>query len=153
MMHPFFVDYIERIDWFYNELAKAITDVPQEGLDWVPGEEMNSLCVLIMHITGATRYWVGDVALGEVSGRDRASEFAAKGFSADALKAKLTESSAYIQYALGKINMDDFGKMMPAPGRDRQFGLGWSILHALEHIAMHTGHAQMTRQLWDQRQG
>jgi hypothetical protein len=29
---------------------------------------------------------------------------------------------------------------------------GWALNHALAHTALHIGHAQITRQLWDARQ-
>ena len=36
---------------------------------------MNSMNVLVVHLIGAERYWIGDVIAGEPSGRDRESEF------------------------------------------------------------------------------
>jgi hypothetical protein len=29
--------------------------------------------------------------------------------------------------------------------------IAWSLLHALEHTALHLGHMQLTRQLWEQQ--
>jgi hypothetical protein len=29
--------------------------------------------------------------------------------------------------------------------------VGWALLHALEHTAIHLGHIQITQQLWDQK--
>ena len=49
---------------------------------------MNSLCVLVVHVCGSARFWIGDVVLGESSNRDRASEFVARGLSKDELKAR-----------------------------------------------------------------
>ncbi|NIU62141.1 MAG: DUF664 domain-containing protein, partial [Gammaproteobacteria bacterium] len=40
--------------------------------------------------------------------------------------------------------------MLPHPD-GREFRVSWSLLHALDHVAQHTGHVQITRQLWDQR--
>jgi len=79
-------------------------------------------------------------------------EFRASGLSVDDLKALLAESEAYIRYALDTISFEDLGKSRPAPGRPgREFTVGWSLLHALEHAGLHLGHAQITRQLWDQQ--
>ena len=30
-------------------------------------------------------------------------------------------------------------------------GVAWALLHALEHTAIHLGHMQIMRQLWEQR--
>jgi len=29
----------------------------------------------------------------------------------------------------------------------------WALLHAVEHLSEHSGHAQLTRQLWERREG
>jgi len=159
-MHAYFEDYIERFAELISDFHKAIDDLPVEALDWVLGEDMNTLCVLVVHVCDAARYWVGDVALAEESGRDRAAEFAAQGWTLAQLKAKLDETEVYIRVGVARLTLDDLARMCPAPGRRvrpdsdelRQFRLGWSLLHALEHTALHLGHAQITRQLWDQRQ-
>ena len=41
----------------HDDLAKAIDGLPPEALDWVPGAEMNSITVLVVHLCGAERYW------------------------------------------------------------------------------------------------
>jgi hypothetical protein len=30
--------------------------------------------------------------------------------------------------------------------------VGWALCHILKHTALHLGHLQITRQLWEQRQ-
>jgi len=158
-MDPFLEDYLERFSALFRDYHAAIDGLPDAALDWVPGPQMNSLCVLVVHICGATRYWVGDVALGEISGRDRAAEFRANGLNLPTLKGTLDETMAYVSTGLTRLTLANLDKMCPAPGRRvrpdsdelRTFRVGWSLLHALEHAGLHLGHAQMTRQLWDQR--
>lgn len=151
-MHPFFEDYFERLLDLHRQFAQAITGLTVEALDWVPGKDMNSLCVLVVHVCGAERYWVGDVPLGDDSGRDRSAEFRASGLAESELKRRLSESEVYVHRALARINIDDLSQSRESinhPGRT--FTIGWSLLHALEHTGGHLGHAQITRQLWDAR--
>ena len=68
-MESFFLDYLDRLEALHSEVEKALEGLPQAGLDWSPGKGMNSIAVLIVHLTGAERYWVGDVASGDPSGR------------------------------------------------------------------------------------
>ncbi len=158
-MERFYQDFMQRLGDMYDDLETAVSGLPQEALDWVPGADMNSLCVLVVHVVGAARYWVGDVCVGDVSNRDRDAEFAAKGHSDQALKAILKDSLRYSRGVVENLSISDLAQMCPAPGRPitpgsnelRQFSLGWSLLHALEHTSVHVGHAQITRQLWDQR--
>ena len=159
-MERYFEDYLQRLTELFDDLRATIDSVAQDGLDWIPGEDMNSLCVLVVHTVGAARFWIGDVPLGDNSDRDRPSEFAAFGVSEAMLKQKIDGILVYAAEELGKMRVDDLNRMClvpssdrtkPKPERTREFSAGWSLLHALEHTALHVGHAQITRQLWDQR--
>lgn len=151
-MLPVFADYIERLSDLHQDFAQAIGGLSVTALDWVAGAEMNSLCVLVVHTTGATRFWVGDVAMGEPSNRVRASEFQAKGYDETRLRQRLDETFGYVEGALARLSLDDLAVVRLVPGRDQQYRVGWALFHALEHVGLHLGHAQMTRQLWNQGQ-
>jgi uncharacterized damage-inducible protein DinB len=151
-MHTVFADFLQRLDDLFKDLEKTIDGLPQEALDWVPGDDMNSLCVLVVHTCGTMRYWIGDMGVGDPSGRVRANEFNVSGFTVDELRARLAESLTYAQKALNDLTLEDLSKSLPSPNHDhREFNVGWSLFHALEHTALHVGHAQIVRQLWDQR--
>jgi hypothetical protein len=152
-IHPFFVDLQRSFEAQLLDLAKTVEGLPPEALDWVPGTDMNSLAVLLVHSAKSTRYLVGDVVLGELSNRDRAAEFATTGVSAAQLIALVQDCVAYVRGAIPRITFDDLTQERPMPGRDRSLRASWALLHALDHLASHVGHAQVTRQLWDQRAG
>lgn len=154
-MHPFFEDYLGRLTDLHKGCLKTIEDLSVDALDWIPVKmptsDMNSINVLVTHLIGAERYWIGDVALGDISDRVRAEEFRANGLNADELAAKINAASIYARKALEKLKIDDLSKENIAPNQDRKFSIGWSLLHALEHTAIHLGHIQLTRQLWDEK--
>jgi len=150
-MEQFFVDFQELLETLHRDFIATFEGLSQEAFDWVPGEEMNSLCVLVVHTTGATRFWVGDVAMGESSGRDRAAEFQARGWNEAKLKERLASTEAYVRTALQRLTLADLEGEREVPGRNYHTTVAWAILHALEHTSLHLGHAQLTRQLWEQR--
>lgn len=152
-MHPFYVDLLERFEAMHRDLLAALEGLPPEALDWVPGPDMNSLTVLVVHVAGATRYWAGDVAYGDLSHRDRAAEFAAHGLTPEALHARIEDVLAYLRARFETATLDTLSESRPAPGRPGTYTQGWALLHALEHAALHVGHAQITRQLWFMRAG
>jgi len=56
------------------------------------GLEMSSICALVVHPSGAGRYWIDDVAARESSGRDRATEFRAEGLAGfESVKSKFRQ--------------------------------------------------------------
>ncbi len=151
-MMPFFEEFFDRISEMFRDIEHAITGLPVEGLDWSPAPDMNSFNVLVVHTTGAARYWVGDVAGSDPSERNRAAEFEVSGLDEAALKQRLAETLSYIKGVLETLSLDDLKIERISPKNERTFTVGWALLHALEHTAIHVGHMQIMRQLWEQRQ-
>lgn len=149
-MEAFFEDYLTVLHTLNREFIATFDTLPAEALDWIPGADMNSFCVLVVHTTASARFWIGDITLGESSNRNRDSEFKAKGLSREQLIARFTDLEAYVSTALGRITPADLTGIHAA-SPDRQVTGNWALLHALEHTGLHLGHAQITRQLWDQR--
>lgn len=153
-MEAFFADYLERLRWLDSHFIATFDDLPDEALDWAPGDEMNTFTILVVHTTAAARYWIGDVGLGESSNRNRAAEFQAKGLSKVELKARFEAVETYVEAKFATLTLADLATVQPITNKmmDRDSAtVGWALLHALEHTALHLGHAQMTRQLWQQR--
>ncbi len=153
-MEQFFADYLERLQTLDKDFVASFDGLPDEALDWIPGAEMNSFGILVVHVTAASRYWIGDVALGDPSNRQRSEEFKAQGLSSGELKARFETLEAYASGSLEQLSVADLGRVLTYPhpmGGVRETTVGWALLHALEHTGLHLGHAQITRQLWDQR--
>ena len=75
MTQTFFTDYLNLLEARHNEILEAIEGLPSAALDWSPGTDMNSISVLVFHLTGAERYWIGNVAAQDPKERDRDAEF------------------------------------------------------------------------------
>lgn len=148
-MEIFFQDYLERLQALHHEIAEAIAGLPQAALDWTPAPQANSIAVLVVHLVGAERYWMGDVGLGQPSGRDRAAEFLVAGISSAELVARLESASSYARTALQGLQVADLAAQRVSPRDGQGLTAGWALLHALEHSAIHLGHIQLTRQLWE----
>ena len=149
-MLPFYEDLLERLGSLHNDVEEAIVDLPFEALDWSPGLEMNSIAVLVVHLTGAERYWIGDVACGLRSERDRDAEFQAADLTADDLRTRLRDALAYARDAMEQLALTDLAEERPSWRDGNAYRVGWALAHALEHTALHTGHIQVQRQIWDQ---
>ena len=153
-MEPIFADVIKRLEAMHADYLNNMDGMTIEELDWSPGPEMNSLCVLAVHVTAAERFWVG-AAIDDISTRDRPAEFRAKGYELSALAAGFAANIAYYKQAFSTQSSSRFGDIVDVSlFRDRppqQCTRGWALLHALDHTAEHLGHAGMTRQLLDRR--
>jgi len=139
------------------DLRATVNGLSAEALNWTPAPETNSIAVLVNHAVTATHRLVESALTGTMNqGRYRAEErtpaFATTGADAAGLLARidlldetiamLTAGGDAADYA-GEIRWigDDGGPRTRA----------WSLIHALEHLREHVGHAQLTRQLWQAR--
>ena len=151
-MQQFFTDYLALLQDCHNGIIEAIDGLPSDTLDWVPGQEMNSISVLVFHTTGSVRFWIGDIAAQESSNRDRDVEFRVRGVEVDVLKKRLTDNLEYARIALDKMSLQDLEATRTNPNNGNELTVGWALLHALEHATSHLGQIQITRQLWEQKE-
>jgi uncharacterized damage-inducible protein DinB len=151
-MRKLYESILGELRGLHAEVVTAIESLPAEALDWSPGPEMNSLTVLAVHLSGAERYWIGDVVRGDPSFRDRAAEFQVKGLQAEALKNRLQELDMYEEKALGEMRLRDLDETRISPRDGRKVTAGWALLHTLQHAAVHVGHIEILVQLWKQRE-
>lgn len=148
-MDPFLADILRLLEEKHAEFAAALEGLPVEAINWQPGEGMNSLAVLAVHSAGAERFWIGDIAMQEPLKRDRPGEFATQKFTAEQAIARLDWSLDYARDALARLAVADLSAPRANPRDGNETTVGYAVLHALEHTAMHAGHAQLTRQLWE----
>lgn len=151
-MHPILAEYLKLMESYYDVFSKTIAGLPVEALDWTPGSDMNSLAVLVVHTTGATSFLVGEIAGDIPTNRDRAGEFKTAGWDEAKLNGHLNKSLELVRAVVEKLTVDDLTKTRFNVERNRTYVYAEAIFHALDHTALHVGHAEITRQLWDQGQ-
>jgi len=150
-LQPFFTNYLNNLLEFHDEIRNVIKGLPLNALNWTFSSDMNSVHVLIIHLIGAERYWIGDVITGDPSGRDRESEFMSQGLSENELVQKLNEIENYIRNALEPLVLQGLDEKRTSPRNGREVTIGWALCHALKHTALHVGQIQMTLQLWEKQ--
>ncbi len=152
-MQTFFAEFLNLIQQRHKEILEALDGLPPVALDWAPGPDINSISVLVFHLTGAERYWIGDVAAQDPTERDRDAEFRVHDVEIGVLKKRLADNLEYARNTLGRFTIQDLEGARVSARDGRTFTVAWALLHALEHTTLHLGQIQITRQLWDQSQG
>ena len=149
-MQKFFTDYLNLLEDSHREILEALEGLPSAALDWTPGPEMNSISVLVFHLTGAERYWIGDVAAQDPKERDRNAEFRIRDVGIERLKERLADNLEYARNTLNNFTVQDLEAIRVSARDGRSYSVAWALLHALDHTALHLGQIQLTRQLWEQ---
>jgi uncharacterized damage-inducible protein DinB len=150
-MDPVFEAYFDVLEALHEGCQSQLSGLTQEELDWCPNDGMNSVAILAAHIAGAERYWIGDVVMGEASGRDRDKEFSTTGVSEDVLSGLLDSALGYTREAFSRLATDHLAEVRISPRDGREYTVAWSIAHVLEHTALHLGHIQITKHLLKSR--
>jgi uncharacterized damage-inducible protein DinB len=108
------------------------------------GPETNAVAALVIHCCGVTEFWIGHVALGRPTHRDRDAEFSSQATLAelhatvDATLAQLREDLAAIDE--GRTQPDRTGRQF-MEGDDESDGA--IVLHVLEELYQHLGHMEL----------
>ena len=149
-MQTFFTEFVNLLQERHDNILEALEGLPPAALDWIPGPDMNSISVLVFHLTGAERYWIGDVAAQDPAERDREAEFRVHDVEMDVLKKRLADNLKYARNTLSKFTTQDLQTTLISARDGQTFTVAWALLHALEHTTLHLGQIQITRQLWEQ---
>ncbi len=154
-MEPICAQVIERLQTLHSQYLRYMAGLTTAELDWSPGREMNSLCVLAVHVTEAERFWIG-AAVDKPFTRDRPAEFSATGYQLSQLQLRFASSIDFCQTELASFTASQLEEVVDVSAfrhwPPQQFSRGWALLQAVAHTAEHLGHAGMTRQLLDRRE-
>ncbi|MBE0669020.1 MAG: DinB family protein [Anaerolineales bacterium] len=151
-MQTYFQEYLKILQTCHTDILKGVDGLQSVALDWVPGQDMNSINVLVFHLTGAEQYWISDVAAQKPSQRDRDAEFKVHSVDVSVLKKRLEDNLTFAASVLDTFDLADLGLSRISPRDGREVTVAWALLHALEHSMLHLGQIQLTRQLWEQRE-
>lgn len=146
-METFFADWLDNVQELHNDIEAALESLPPEALDWSPKPGINSITVLIVHLTGSQRFLFGEVIGGQDIHRDRDAEFRAKGMTATELGQRLKDNIVYLSGELERFTLADLDRKCMF--RAREVTVGWAMGHSLKHTASHLGHIQMMKDMWE----
>jgi hypothetical protein len=142
------------------DLFAAMDGIPDDDLNtWKPAaardgsQEMNTFAAIAIHVASAGEFMTLHAVGGAPSNRNREGEFLATGSLAD-IRARYDAWLAGLHTMLDGLTEDDLNAPTTEP---RYIERGWPaaevLLHALDHTALHVGHMQIQRQLWEAERG
>lgn len=136
-----------------HELRATLEGCSAEELNSRPsGDDTNPLGVLATHALGATRSWLSVATASALPERDREAEFRTVVDDPSVFMDRFDEGADACRALLATdapFEPDRIGTAPWTSHPDEPVTAAWALLHALEHISEHVGHAQLTRQLRD----
>ena len=159
MPDPTVIAAREIVDESIDGIRGAISGLPAEALNWRPSPEgTNPIAVLAVHAIYSARSWLAVAVGAPLPDRDRGAEFRTVVAGSEELLETVDRLAADCRALLTTEDAFEPGAMREShfrasSGRAEVVSVAWALLHAVEHLREHMGHAQLTRQLWEQRRG
>ena len=138
-----------------DELRSTLDGVAPDDMNRrIAGEGSNPLAVIAAHALFSTRSWLSLATGAPLPERDRPAEF--RTVADDSFPAWVDSMADECRALLdGDVGFEP-GALGVAPWRSDELAsepvtAAWALLHALDHLGEHVGHAHLTRQLLDER--
>ena len=135
----------------HRQLRSNLEGLEPGALSWTPGPDTSSITALVLHSLGAEGE-VFRIVRGLSTDRVREVEFQHQVSDTAELLARLDEADALLEASATGITADDLRGPRSRPGRPPQSGLFW-LVRTFGHVREHLAHLELTKQLYEQRQG
>jgi hypothetical protein len=138
-----------------GELRATLAGMSVDDLNLRPaGPSSNPLAVIAAHALSSTRSWLSLAMGAPLPERDRPAEF--RTVADDDFLAWADARAAECRRLLEGDATFEPTRIGAAPWRsgdlaEAPVSAAWALLHALDHLGEHVGHAHLTRQLLDER--
>ncbi len=144
-MAPRLKAWSDILDGLHKEIYAVVEPLTDAQINWAHPHLANTVGILLRHIAGSERYWIGEVAGGHPAHRNRAAEFVREPLKKapliDGLRDAQTQSRRVID-ALTDADLADEVEVSMG-GRSGSVTKGWALLHALEHTSYHLGQLKL----------
>ena len=160
-MNPYNEAILAIFTKLLDQVIETIEGMPEDAMaSWKTGQahgDVSTMYGMATHIAGAGEHWTLQAAGGKELNRRRLEEFEAQG-SIEAIRRRYDAWLEELGVLLTRLTDDDLRSVYvreanPAQGVSAARATrAEAILHALDHTALHLGHMQVQRQLWDQEQ-
>jgi uncharacterized damage-inducible protein DinB len=132
-----------HLDETWTSLLAAVKDVDDALFQWSPGAEFNSVAMLLRHLAGSERWWIGEAVGGVPSHRVRDAEFRHDNPRREDVLRSIEEARSLTRRVLSRLTVRDL-EAETSPGvtagtPPRRPTKLWALLHYLEHLGYHRG--------------
>lgn len=145
--------YAETLDHLAKRIAGTMEGLSDEQVNWEPPlHDANSMFVIATHALECARSWVLHIVAERPAGRDRPAEFAASG-SAEDIERLANEVAHEVREALAEVSPErlDHHSIPPqeifGANPTHQITGRYALMHMVEHMGLHLGHLEITRDL------
>ncbi len=148
-MKPMVDVVLRMLDGQAERYGKVVDALPEDALNWQPGNaETNSVAQLVRHVTAVQNVLLGH-ALGEPVEHNHQYSLRNDPATKEELRGLIAAAKAKKDEQLALLDAMDMSTMLP--GQRGPTMRAHYVIHTADHGQEHLGHAELTKQLWEQR--
>lgn len=140
-MDPHIAPHANALDDLHRQVHETIAPLSDDQINrTVPGLQ-NTIAILLRHIVGSERYWIGEIAGGRPAHRVRDTEFGRDRLEKATLLADLARAATLRREVLEGLTASDL--LVEVEGQ-RTRGVvratrAFALIHATGHLSYHLG--------------
>jgi uncharacterized damage-inducible protein DinB len=143
-MHSQMTKYYKMLEEIRDNTFKRIEGFNDRQINWTPHAGYNSIGVILKHMLGAEKFWIGEKIGGTPVHRNRDDEFRGP-ISMQELQQRRTETSRMTMQSLDKVADQDLSKKI-ATARDEK-PLEEYLMWIIGHMSQHQGQVYLMKKL------
>ena len=150
-MDPYVAPYLREMEELRRQVVEMVAPLNDDQVNnTVPGLR-NTVGIVLRHMAGSERYWIGEVVGGRSARRQRDAEFGHDRLRKSDLLAELDDVAALTREVLGGLSRDDLIRevdVQRAQGFAKETK-GYAVIHATQHLAYHVGQLRLVTRLFE----
>lgn len=132
----------------HAEILALLEAVGSEGMNWTPEiNDVNSVYAIANHTILSQYWWIQENLNQEKIERNRPAEFTARADDLNSLRNLYKEIETLTRSVLENVPQQEIQAFREV--KQRQVTVEWIVLHVIEHTALHLGHMQLMKQIWE----
>jgi uncharacterized damage-inducible protein DinB len=150
-MDPYVAPFLREIEDLRRQTVEMVTPLDDEKINrTVPGLR-NTVGIVLRHMSGSMRYWIGEVVGGRPARRDRDAEFGHDPLRKNELLSEFDRVVALardiLEHLLSPELLREVDVQRPqAGGKETK---GYAVIHATQHLAYHVGQLRCMIRLFE----
>lgn len=148
-MDPRVKPYAESLDRLHGDIFAAVEPLGDAEINWAHPHLSNTIGILLRHVAGSERYWIGQFVGGRPAERDRDTEFVREALAKEPLVEGLRRAHALVTEVLEGMTAERLLEELEITyrGKSQKSTRAWALLHSLQHTAYHLGQIQLFKKM------
>lgn len=148
-MDPYLAAHLRELEDLHRQVFEMVAPLDDDAINRpVPGLT-NTVGIVLRHMAGSERYWIGEVVGGLAAHRHRDAEFGHERLRKTALMQELGGVDTLSREVLGRLTRDELLREVEVHrGKDVvKETKAYALVHATQHLAYHVGQLRILTRL------